>query len=230
MNNNDVYDNVKKRLAQEAASSLIVDHMIVGLGSGSTARLFIEALGERVQKEGLRIQAVASSQESFRLAQHLHIPLLSTSQFSFTDVTVDGADEVDPSLRMIKGGGGALFREKILIQASRRCVILIDERKQVQALGSFPLPIEISVFGYPSVIRHINDLGYQGKLRADAFGSPSLTDNKNYIYDITTPSQYLDPQKDLDRLLQIHGVIDVGFVIAKAEVWIGYLDGRIEKK
>lgn len=228
--NDDIYENIKSALAQEAATSLISDDMIVGLGSGSTARLFIDALGRRVQNEALRIQAVASSQASYDLAKQWGIPLLSERVFSYTDITVDGADEVDGNLVLIKGGGGALFREKILIQAAKRSVILVDERKCVDVLGTFPLPVEISVFGCTSIIEQIIRWGYQGALRVDHAGKATLTDNGNYIYDITHPQQYVHPQKDLDRISQIHGVIEVGFVIAKVEVWVGYTDGRIEKR
>lgn len=221
------YVDIKKRLAEEALT-LISEDMIVGLGSGSTAQEFIRLLGSKVREENLSIQAVASSQASYDLACQLKIPLLHDQTFSYTDLVVDGADEVDPQMRMIKGGGGALFREKILIQSSRRCVILVDESKRVDLLGRFPLPIEISAFGCMSVVDHLRMLGYQGSWRLSLDGQRFLTDNGNYIYDLF-PNSYLYPEKDLLCLSQIHGVIEVGFVIEKVEVWTGYIDGKIDK-
>ena len=143
---------------------------------------------------------------------------------------MDGADEVDPHLRMIKGGGGALFREKILLQRGKRNIILVDERKLVPVLGQFPLPIEIAPFGCSSVQNILNQQGYFGKWRETSHKERFVTDNGNYIYDVSSPNRYTDPEDDLTKLLQIRGIIDVGFVIAKSEVWVGYADGTVIRK
>lgn len=227
MGKSNTYADIKKRLAQEAVS-LISDGMIIGLGSGSTAQEFIYLLGEKFDRERLHIQAVASSKASYTLAKQFNIPLIDDQTFVYTDLVVDGADEVDQQLRMIKGGGGALFREKILIQSSRRCVILVDESKRVDVLGQFSLPLEISIFGCESIVEYLKNLGYQGNWRQSSEGKRFLSDNGNYIFDVA-PRVYDDPEKDLLRLSQIHGIIEVGFVIEKAEIWTGYMDGRIEK-
>lgn len=220
---------IKQKLAQEAAA-LVEPGMRIGLGSGSTAREFILALGARVRQEQLAITAVASSRVSHLLAQALGISFLDQTLFQDLDLVVDGADEVDPHLRMIKGGGGALFREKILLQRGKRNIILVDERKLVPVLGQFPLPIEIAPFGCSSVQNILNQQGYFGKWRETSHKERFVTDNGNYIYDVSSPNRYTDPEDDLTKLLQIRGIIDVGFVIAKSEVWVGYADGTVIRK
>ncbi|AFS22005.1 ribose 5-phosphate isomerase A [Chlamydia psittaci] len=225
----DPYLEVKKRLAFEAAN-LVEPGMLLGLGSGSTSREFIKAVANKHKQENLDIHAVASSKESYSLAMSLGIPLVNDEEFTEIDLAVDGADEIDPQLRMIKGGGGALFREKILLQSSRRRLILADESKHVQVLGKFGLPIEISPFGKSSIIAILESLGYLGKLRKHPHGGFFITNNGNYIYDIHTPNVYPHPEEDLLKLLQIHGIIEVGFVIANVEVWFGYANGQIGKK
>ncbi|WP_348662716.1 ribose 5-phosphate isomerase A [Chlamydia vaughanii] len=225
----DAYLNVKKSLAREA-TALVSSGMLLGLGSGSTAGEFIQALAEKRKNEQLDIQAVASSKESHFLASSLGIPLIDDEKFVEVDLVVDGADEIDPQLRMIKGGGGALFREKILLQSGKRCLILADESKSVNVLGKFGVPVEISPFGKNAIIHTIEAMGYRGKLRVNSLGECFITNNGNYIYDIHTPNVYPHPEEDLLKLLQIHGIIEVGFVIANVEVWFGYANGQISKK
>ncbi|BAE81143.1 ribose 5-phosphate isomerase A [Chlamydia felis Fe/C-56] len=225
----DPYLDVKKRLAREAAA-LVTSGMLVGLGSGSTSREFIKAIAERLAKENLDICAVASSQESYSLASSLGIPLIDDENFTSVDLVVDGADEIDPQLRMIKGGGGAIFREKILLQSSQRRLILADESKSVKVLGKFGLPVEISPYGRSSIIAALEAIGYLGNLRKNSRGGFFITNNGNYIYDIHTPNIYPHPEEDLLKLLQIHGIIEVGFVIANVEVWFGYTNGQICKE
>ncbi len=218
---------IKQILAQEAALQ-VQSGMIVGLGSGTTATEFIKVLGKRFQDESLDICAVPSSLQSQLLAKSYAIPLVPT--FTSLDLVVDGADEVDPSLRLIKGGGGALLRESILIQAASRTIILVDEGKCVNQLGTFPLPIEVSPFGYLAVEAKINQLGYCGVWRSHADQTLFRTDNNNYIYEVHFPNHYPNPEEDLQNLIQIHGIIAVGFVIADVEVWVGHADGSIAKK
>ncbi|SYX09100.1 Ribose-5-phosphate isomerase A,ribose-5-phosphate isomerase A,Ribose 5-phosphate isomerase,ribose 5-phosphate isomerase A,Ribose 5-phosphate isomerase A (phosphoriboisomerase A) [Chlamydia poikilotherma] len=225
----DPYLEIKRHLAREAAD-LVTSGMLLGLGSGSTSREFIKAVSAKQKQENLDIRAIASSKESYSLASSLGIPLIDDEEFTETDLAVDGADEIDPQLRMIKGGGGAIFREKILLQSSQRCLILADESKSVEVLGKFGVPVEISPFGKSSILAVLENLGYQGNLRKNPRGGLFITNNGNYIYDIHTPNVYPHPEEDLLKLLQIHGIIEVGFVIANVEVWFGYTNGQIGKK
>src|SRR5690554_5370842 len=137
--------NVKKMVA-ESAVELIQDGMTVGLGTGSTAYWAIKRLGDKI-KEGIKIKAIATSKESELLARELGIPIVNFSDVDHIDITIDGADEVDPEINLIKGGGGALLREKIVANASRKLIIIIDETKLVKKLGKFPLPVEVIPFG-----------------------------------------------------------------------------------
>ncbi|AGW38089.1 ribose 5-phosphate isomerase A [Chlamydia pecorum] len=225
----DPYLFSKKNLARSVLSE-VSSGMVLGLGSGSTSREFIRALAGEIQNRELSIHAVASSQDSYVLAKSLGIPLENEETFLSLDLVVDGADEIDPQLRMIKGGGGAIFREKILLQSAKRRIILVDESKQVPVLGKFGVPVEIAPFGRRSVISAMESLGYRGAWRLTSSGEFFLTDNGNYIYDIRVPEMYPCPEEDLLKLLQIHGIIEVGFVIEDIEVWFGDNHGRIHKK
>lgn len=222
----DPFSHVKEALAREALS-LVQPGMVIGLGSGSTARTFVRILGE--YRDVVHIEAVASSKETYDLARYYGIPLVCAEVFSAVDLVIDGADEVDPQLRLIKGGGGALFREKILIQSAQRSVILVDESKKVDVLGAFSLPIEICPFGCLATELQLKKLGYEGIWRSYN-GCPVITDNGNYIYDIKKPCVFPNPEAVLGDLTQIHGIIEVGFVIATLEVWVGYRDGPIVKE
>lgn len=216
---------IAKRHAGQAAAELIQDGMIVGLGTGSTATFFIEALGKKCQN-GLKILAVATSQQSALQAEHLGIPLQDPNITTFIDITVDGADEIDHQKNMIKGGGGALLREKLLAKASKEMVVVIDETKLVDHLGNHPLPIEIVPFVYRTTLRRLEEKGYQGMLRLSNLNQNFVTDNGNYIFDIHYSAPILDPQKEQERLKSIIGVVETGlfFQVAK-RVIIGYEDG-----
>lgn len=216
---------IAKKIAGQAAADLIQDGMVVGLGTGSTAAFFIEALSKKYQ-EGLQITAVATSQQSARQAQQLGLPLADPSILTSLDVTVDGADEIDHQKNMIKGGGGALLREKLLAESSKEMLVIIDETKLVDHLGNHPVPIEISSFMYRSTIRRLENQGYQGVLRLDRNQAPYLTDNGNYIIDIQYPDPILHPLKEQERLKNITGVLETGFFFNIAgRVVIGYEDG-----
>lgn len=214
-----------KKIAGQAAAELIEDGMLVGLGTGSTAAFFIAALGKKCQ-EGLKISAVATSEQSALQAQHLGIPMLDPETITALDVTVDGADEIDHKKNMIKGGGGALLREKLLAKASKEMIVVIDETKLVEHLGDHPLPVEIVPFVYRTTIRRLEDLGLTGVLRLNRQNTPFITDNGNYIFDIQYNDPILDPQKEQERLKSIIGVVETGlfFHLAK-RVIIGYEDG-----
>ncbi|HTN37713.1 MAG TPA: ribose-5-phosphate isomerase RpiA, partial [Arachidicoccus sp.] len=154
-----------KQLAGEAAVELIEDGMTVGLGTGSTAFYAIQKIGQRVKEEGLHIQCIATSLESERLAKSLAIPMADFDQIKELDLTIDGADESDHQLQLIKGGGGALLREKIIAYITRHYVIIVDESKYVETLGKFHLPIEVVPFGWQRTFDHLQQLGCIPKLR-----------------------------------------------------------------
>ena len=171
----------EKQLAAEAAVDLVETGMTGGLGTGSTAAFAIRKLGKLVG-EGLEIRAVPTSKQSEDLARELGIPLVDFSQVTHLDLTMDGADELDPDLNLIKGGGGALFREKIVAAASHRMVIFADHSKRKKVLGAFPLPVEVNPFGWQVTAAKIGSLGPQETLRGGD-STPFKTDNGGYILD-----------------------------------------------
>ncbi|HHU83450.1 MAG TPA: ribose-5-phosphate isomerase RpiA [Firmicutes bacterium] len=171
-----------KKMVAEAAVEFIEDGMIVGLGTGSTAYWAIQKIGVRTS-EGLKIKAVATSRASELLARELQIPLVDLSDIDHVDLTIDGADEVDPGLNLIKGGGGALLREKIVAAASRELVIVVDETKLVEKLGMFPLPVEVVPFGVELTRRRIEELGCKTRIRMRDKKDRYQTDNGNHIID-----------------------------------------------
>ncbi len=215
-----------KKAAAEKALSFIKDGMIVGLGTGSTTFYFIEKL-IKLCNEGLKIQAVASSERSKDQARKGEIPLIDINSLKSLDIYVDGADEIDPEKRMIKGGGGALVREKIAATMSREMVVIIDESKLVSKLGKRPLPVEIIPFGSTATIHQLELLGYKGVLRLKE-GSPYITDNHNLIYDLHLDPENTHPERDHQQIISIPGVVDTGFFFDLAgPVIIGFRDGKV---
>src|SRR5256886_6437440 len=172
----------QKKVAVDRALELVRPGTVVGPGSGSTARYFIPGLGDRV-RAGLKVQAVATSMESRRLAEEGRIPITERNDQAL-DLAVDGADEIDPAVNCLKGGGGALLREKIVAHASRRFVVIADESKLVGRLGRGPVPIEVLPFLWEATSRAIESLGGRPALRLAA-GQPYKTDNDNLILDTT---------------------------------------------
>jgi len=166
----------EKEAAGRAAAKLVRDGDIVGLGTGSTAYFTVVALGERV-KAGLKIIGIPTSVHTADLARAVGIPLTTLDEHPEIDITIDGADEVDPKLNLIKGGGGALTREKVIATASKKMVVVADSGKIVRVLGKFPLPVEVIAFARTVVERKIVSLGGSPKLRLKLDGSPYLTDN-----------------------------------------------------
>lgn len=220
--------NVAKKVAAEMALNFVKDGMMIGLGTGSTATFFIQELGKRVL-QGLKIHAIASSESSEKLARSLNIPLASHDTVTSLDLTVDGADEIDPQKNMIKGGGGALFREKIVASMSQEVIIVVDDHKYVNTLGNFPLAIEILPFAWQATAHHLSKINLQGHLRMMKDNHPFVTDNGNYIYDIAKESLQQDLQK-LNALLHIiPGVIETGLFFGLAtKILVGYDDGSVE--
>jgi ribose 5-phosphate isomerase A len=206
----------EKEAAARASLRFVKDGQVVGLGTGSTAAYFIQLLGEQV-KNGLRIRGIPSSDRSREAAAELGIPLTTLDECPEIDVTVDGADEVDPQLRLIKGGGGALLREKIVASASRQFVIVADATKRVPVLGKFPLPVEVIKFAQTVVQRKIEALGAEVELRRGADGKPYLTDENNHILDCRF-GRIPDADGLARQLSDMPGVVEHGLFIGMANV------------
>src|SRR5215475_4167949 len=170
-----------KKIAAGKAIEYIRNGMTLGLGTGSTAYWAIQGIGEMV-KQGLSVRAVATSVQSESLARELAIPIMPFSEVDRLDITIDGADEVDERLNLIKGGGGALLREKIVASATRFYIIIVDASKLVHQLGKFPLPVEVAPFGWELTFRRLRELGGEPRMRMTN-GVPFLTDNQHYILD-----------------------------------------------
>ena len=206
----------EKQAAARASLNFIQDGYVVGLGTGSTAAYFIQYLGERV-KAGLKIRGVPTSIQSRKLAESCGIPIVTLDEVQQIDVDVDGADEFDPQLRLIKGGGGALLREKIVASASRKFVVVTDASKQVQTLGKFPLPVEVIPFAESILTRRIVALGATVTLRKGKDGSPFRTDEGHHILDCHF-GQIADPQALARILSDLPGVVEHGLFINMASV------------
>jgi len=221
-----------RRRAAEAALDEVRPGMKVGLGSGRTAEHFVRALGTAV-RAGLKIVAVPTSARTAELAVTEAIPLTTLDAEPVLDLVVDGADEIDPQLRLIKGGGGALLREKIVACAARRLIVIADAAKLVDHLGAFPLPIEVVPFGLTATRRHIEataeKLGFAGKfaLRGGS-GTPFVTDNGNHIIDASF-GLITDPDRLAAMLDAITGVVEHGlFIHLAAGAIIG--DGDVVRR
>jgi ribose 5-phosphate isomerase A len=210
-----------KLAAALAASRLVEDGMVVGLGTGSTAAFLVSILGERVQ-QGLRISAIPTSEATRAQAEAEGIPLVEFADYTHIDLTIDGADEIARgSLDLIKGGGGALLREKIVASASDVLVVIADAAKLADRLGGFALPVEVVPFGWQVTLMRIADRCRNARLRHDHAGRPFTTDGGHYIVDCD-----LDPVDDvsaLDRdLASIVGVVETGFFVGlAAEAFVG---------
>ena len=205
----------EKRLAAEAAAELVEPGMVVGLGTGSTAAFAVRKIGARV-KGGLRIRALPTSRATETLARELGIPLVDFEQVTQLDLTLDGADEMDPALNLIKGGGGALFREKIVAAASARLVIFADHSKRVPVLGKFPLAVEVNPFGWQVAADKLRASGAEVTLR-ERGGQTFVTDNQGYILDCRFGS-IPDPPALEARIRTIVGVTECGLFCGMAEL------------
>ncbi len=205
----------EKEAVARASLSFIQDGQVVGIGTGSTAACFIQLLGERV-KNGLRIRGVPTSDRSREQAASLGIAITTLDECPEIDVTVDGADEVDPQLRLIKGGGGALLREKIVASASKQVVIIADSTKRVPMLGKFGLPVEVIKFARAVVQKKIEALGARVSLRHDG-NKPYRTDEDNYILDCHF-GEIADPERLARQLSDMPGIVEHGLFIGMASV------------
>jgi ribose 5-phosphate isomerase A len=212
---NSLRDQEKQAAAREAVK-LVEPGGIVGLGSGSTATYAIRFLAERV-RDGLKITGIPTSQKTKQLAEQLGIPLTTLEEHPRIDIDIDGADEIDPHLNLIKGGGGALLREKIIASVSKRFVVVAESVKQVPCLGKFPLPVEVIPFAQAIVKARIEALGATVSLRQYAYGNPYVTDEGHHILDCTF-GKIDDPARLSHRLHEIPGVVEHGLFIAMAEL------------
>lgn len=212
-----------KKIAAGKAIGYIKSGMTLGLGTGSTAYWAIQGIGELV-KNGLSVRAIATSMQSEALARELEIPLIPFSEIDHLDVTIDGADEVDEHLNLIKGGGGALLREKIVASVTKFYIIIVDQSKLVTKLGKFPLPVEVTPFGWELTMRRLTALGCTPKMRMTD-NKPFLTDNSHYILDCSFGS-IDNPALLHEQVSGITGVMEDGFFINMADVVIaGSPDG-----
>jgi ribose 5-phosphate isomerase A len=214
-----------KQLAAEMAVSFLEDGMTIGLGTGSTAYWAIEKIGEKVKKENWNIRAIATSIRSEEQAKALGIPIFDFSSIKSIDITIDGADEVDAQLQLIKGGGGALLREKIVASNSKQMIVVADESKWVKSLGSFPLPVEVINFGWQRTFEKLQMLGCVAKRRMQDNG-PYLTDNGNYIVDCAF-KEIKDPPTLHEAVNAITGVVDNGlFIRIASKLVLGFNNGE----
>ncbi len=220
-----------KRAAAAAALELVGDGMTLGLGTGSTATFFVDLLAEKLAETGWTVTCVPTSGRTRAQAENLGIPLATLDEAGTLDLTVDGADEVDDDLNLIKGGGGALLQEKIVASASRRMVVIADASKRVGQLGAFPLPVEIVRFGWRTTAGHIAGrlLGHATAAhdwrRRESGGEPFVTDEGHYIIDLSL-GRIPDPALLEFDLGQIPGVVESGLFIGIADrAILGHEDG-----
>jgi ribose 5-phosphate isomerase A len=204
----------EKRLAGTCAAGLVREGMRVGLGTGSTALHLIQALGERV-RGGLKIEAVATSRASEELAREIGIPMIEPRRGLRLDLTIDGADEIDGELNLIKGAGGALLREKVVARASRFMLVIADSGKVVERLGAVAVPVEVVPFAMPWVADEVEKLGGVPQLRLDSAGEAWKTDQGNHVLDCRF-GRLADPKGLGDRLAQVPGLVGHGLFIGMA--------------
>ncbi|WP_270308029.1 ribose-5-phosphate isomerase RpiA [Streptococcus koreensis] len=215
--------NLKEQVGIKAAE-FVTDGMIVGLGTGSTAYYFVAELGRRIKEEGLKITAVTTSSVTYEQAESLGIPLKAIDDVEVVDLTVDGADEVDPALNGIKGGGGALLMEKIVATNSKDCIWIVDESKQVETLGAFKLPVEVVQYGAENLFRHFEKKGYSPAYR-EKDGQRFVTDQGNLIIDLDL-KVIPDAEALAEELDRTVGVVDHGLFLGMvSKVIVGTPEG-----
>ena len=207
--------NSEKQAAAGAAVQLVETGNVVGLGSGSTASFAIHRLAERV-RSGLKIVGIPTSKATKTLAEQLGIPLTTLRDNPVIDIDIDGADEIDPQLNLIKGGGGAMLREKVIASASKRFVVVAESVKLVPHLGKFPLPVEVISFAEALVKNRIEALGARATLRKQKDGSVYVTDEGHHILDCNF-GEIADPAALNAKLHEIPGVVEHGLFIGMAE-------------
>ncbi|SNX72704.1 ribose-5-phosphate isomerase [Cereibacter ovatus] len=225
--------DMAKFVAARRAVDFVEDGMKLGLGTGSTAAWMVRCLAERIRAEGLRVTGVPTSTRTAELARDLGVPVASLEQAGWLDLTIDGADEFDAELNLIKGGGAALLQEKIVASASDRMVVIADAAKEVARLGAFPLPVEVIPFGWQTTQALIEEMlaGMDVDARAVTLrksgDAPLLTDEKNHILDLHL-KRIGNPRQLAMMLNQIPGVVENGLFIDICDaVVVGHADGRV---
>ncbi len=222
-----------KFAAARRAVDFVENGMRLGLGTGSTAAWMVRCLAERVREEGLKVRGVPTSTRTAELAHQLGIPIMSLDEAKWLDLTIDGADEVDPALNLIKGGGAALLQEKIVATASDQMIVIADAAKEVSTLGAFPLPVEVIPFGWQTTKALIEEtlvsldvLNRETTLRMNG-DKPLVTDEANYIVDLHL-KRIANPRQLAMVLNQIPGVVENGLFIDICDIVIlGHPDGRV---
>ncbi len=223
-----------KFVAAKRAVEFVQPGMRLGLGTGSTAAWMVRCLGERVREEGLRITGVPTSSRTAELARQVGVPIASLDEVKWLDLTIDGTDEFDANLNLIKGGGAALLQEKIVATASDRMIVIADVAKEVAQLGAFPLPVEVIPFGWQTTkalieetLESMDVMGHDCTLRMNG-DRPLVTDEANYIVDLHL-KRIGNPRQMALVLNQIPGVVENGLFIDICDiVVIGHGDGRVE--
>jgi len=206
----------EKQAAARASLQFVKDGDVVGLGTGSTAAYVIQFLAQRI-REGLKIRGVPTSESTCQMAEHAGVPLVTFKEVQEIDVAIDGADEIDPDLNLIKGGGGALLREKIVASAARKFIVIADSSKQVPVLGTFPLPVEVIPFAEPLLAKRIAKLGANVSLRKDPSGNAYRTDEGHHILDCRF-GKIADPAALARKLCEMPGVVEHGLFVGMADV------------
>ena len=222
-----------KQAAGEAAAQLVRDGMCLGLGTGSTTAYALDALGRRIREDEISVRGVPTSFGSERRARACNIPLASLNDAPALDLALDGADEVDHALRLIKGGGGAHAREKVVARQAERFVVLVDPTKQVDRLGTHaPLPVEVLPMAVTPVAHALEDAGATPELRsADAKDGPVVTDQGLWILDAYFPDGIASPDELDRRLCSRPGVLDHGlFLEATDDLLVGSPDGSVDRR
>ena len=216
-----------KQRAGARSVEFIEDGMTVGLGTGSTAYWMVERLGERV-REGLSVRCVPTSRRTEEQARRLGIPLVTFADVQRLDIAIDGADEIGPGLALIKGGGGALLREKLVAASASRFVVVADACKKVEVLGKFPLPVEVVQFAWEVTARRVAEVtNVEPSLRRDERGAVYLTDNGNYILDCRC-GEIPDPEKTERGLKMLTGVVECGLFVRMADLAVVATDDDVE--
>ncbi|MCJ1655730.1 ribose 5-phosphate isomerase A [Staphylococcus sp. NRL 16/872] len=202
-----------KRMTVDDAVAQITDNMILGIGTGSTIELLIPKIAERIRDEQLNITGVCTSNKSEYLAKQLNMNIVDINDVSHVDLAIDGADEVDPQLNLVKGGGGALFREKVIDEMAERFVVLVDEGKMVDYLGqNFKLPVEVDKFNWLHITKKIGSYGKIQTERRMNGDVPFITDNGNYIIDCQL-NEKIDPNQFHEFLIHLTGVLETGYFL-----------------
>jgi ribose 5-phosphate isomerase A len=227
-------EEAKRNAALEAVKH-VKDNFVIGLGSGSTVAYAIEEIGNRIKREEIRVLAVPTSYQAFTLAVKHEIPITTLEEHPILDLTIDGADQIDGELNLIKGMGGALTREKIVASASKKLIIIADERKRVKLLGenNHPVPIEVLLFAAPIVVRKTKEMGGTPFLReSNKKVGPVITDNGNIIVDVNFG--IVKKPAELERKLRdLSGVVETGLFVKMADlVYLGDRSGvrKLERR